>query len=134
MTTLSVASRGSTDEKLQWAFKLYDKDSNGFLVQEEVVEILTVGRVLGGCVGCVWGGGVYGWMCMGVWVYGWMCVGVWVDVCRCMGGCVWMYGWMCVGIWVDVCGCVWMCVDVCRCMCGCVWMCVDVCGCMCGCV
>ena len=80
MTTLSVASRGSTDEKLQWAFKLYDKDSNGFLVQEEVVEILTVGRVLGGCVGCVWGGGVWVDVCG--------CMGVWVDVCGCMGGCV----------------------------------------------
>ena len=42
MTTLSVASRGTPDEKLSWAFKLYDKDNNGYLTESEVAEILTV--------------------------------------------------------------------------------------------
>ena len=42
MTTLSVASRGTPDEKLIWAFKLYDKDNNGYLLEKDVADILTV--------------------------------------------------------------------------------------------
>lgn len=42
MTTLNVASRGSTTEKLLWVFKLYDKNNNGYLLESEIREILTV--------------------------------------------------------------------------------------------
>lgn len=41
MTTLSVASRGTTQEKLRWAFGLYDIDGNGYLTEREINEILT---------------------------------------------------------------------------------------------
>ena len=42
VTTLSVASRGSPDEKLAWAFKLYDVDGNHFLSPEEISGVLSV--------------------------------------------------------------------------------------------
>merc|ERR1711915_1038339 len=35
----SMAMNGTADEKLQWLFKLYDKDSNGEIVQEEMEDI-----------------------------------------------------------------------------------------------
>lgn len=41
MTTLSVASRGTTAEKLHWAFSLYDVDGNGYLTEKEITDILT---------------------------------------------------------------------------------------------
>lgn len=41
VTTLSVASRGTTQEKLHWAFELYDVDRSGFLSESEIVEILS---------------------------------------------------------------------------------------------
>jgi len=35
----SMAMNGTVDEKLAWLFKLYDKDSNGEIVQEEMEDI-----------------------------------------------------------------------------------------------
>ncbi|ESO07196.1 hypothetical protein HELRODRAFT_76395 [Helobdella robusta] len=40
--TLSIASRGTKDEKLLWAFRLYDRDHSGFLTENEIVQVLTV--------------------------------------------------------------------------------------------
>ncbi|XP_074605282.1 frequenin-2-like [Brevipalpus obovatus] len=37
---LSVTSRGSPEEKLLWAFKLYDLDSDGFITRDEMCDIL----------------------------------------------------------------------------------------------
>ncbi|XP_076343234.1 frequenin-1-like [Tachypleus tridentatus] len=37
---LSVTSRGSLDEKLVWAFKLYDVDNDGFITREEMYSIV----------------------------------------------------------------------------------------------
>ena len=44
--TLSVASRGTIDEKLLWAFDLYDRDNNGYLTEKEIVHVLTVSDVI----------------------------------------------------------------------------------------
>ena len=44
MTTLSVASRGSSDEKLHWAFKMYDMDGNGSVSRAEATEMILVRR------------------------------------------------------------------------------------------
>ncbi|CAG0922758.1 unnamed protein product [Notodromas monacha] len=37
---LSVTSRGNIDEKLHWAFRLYDVDNDGFITREEMYNIV----------------------------------------------------------------------------------------------
>ncbi|KAL0118403.1 hypothetical protein PUN28_009216 [Cardiocondyla obscurior] len=37
---LSVTSRGNLDEKLHWAFRLYDVDNDGFITRDEMYNIV----------------------------------------------------------------------------------------------
>ena len=42
LCTVSVATRGAIDDKLRWAFHLYDLDGNGYVTKNECQEIVKV--------------------------------------------------------------------------------------------
>ena len=45
---MSVTTRGTIEEKLEWAFNIYDIDGNGFISQSEMVHIVkSVQRMVG---------------------------------------------------------------------------------------
>lgn len=55
MQKLSILSRGSLDEKLRWAFSLYDINGDGCITKEEMTDIVTaiyelMGKIAEPCV------------------------------------------------------------------------------------
>ncbi|CAF2063540.1 unnamed protein product, partial [Rotaria magnacalcarata] len=41
LTALSITSKGNLDDKLDWAFRLYDTKGDGFITKDEMLEIIS---------------------------------------------------------------------------------------------
>ena len=61
VAALNLVLRGTLEHKLKWTFKIYDKDRNGCIDRQELLDMVEVSVTMRACWMLKWGPRAWGW-------------------------------------------------------------------------